>query len=505
MLTRLKVNGFKNLNDVDVWFGPFTCVAGANGVGKSNLFDAITFLRLLASQPLLEAATSIRDEDAKSGDVRSLFYRTPDGHRETMRFEAEMIVPKAAVDRRSRQAVATSTFLRYELELRYRGEDAELGPLEVRFEQLSYITKGDSPRSLPFGHSTQHWRDSWLVTRSKAGPFITTKVGKGNGDQVAIELRQDQNAGRPQSFTASALQRTVLSDVNATEAPTVVVARHEMMNWRLLQFEPSALRAHDSVRAPRAVGANGAHMPAALQHLIRRGGRAGSDGATTPTVPDVSAEIARRVSELVDDVRDVWVDEDPKRELLTLNARLADASEHPARSLSDGTLRFLALAIIEQTPQSGGLYCLEEPENGIHPERIPSMLKLLSDIATDPEEPVDDADNPLRQVIINTHSPAVVQQVPEESLVVAERVPRRVGDRTVAGLRFSALPNTWRTRPAAGPLMASCPMGTLLAYLNPVTLSVPDDGRPEATAGKRRVIDRDDARQYSLFGQPSHG
>lgn len=45
MLTRLKVNGFKNLVDVDILFGPFTCVAGANAVGKSNLFDAIRFLR----------------------------------------------------------------------------------------------------------------------------------------------------------------------------------------------------------------------------------------------------------------------------------------------------------------------------------------------------------------------------------------------------------------------------------------------------------------------------
>jgi len=45
MLTRLIVSGFKNLVDVDVRFGPFTtCVAGANGVGKSNLFDAIRFL-----------------------------------------------------------------------------------------------------------------------------------------------------------------------------------------------------------------------------------------------------------------------------------------------------------------------------------------------------------------------------------------------------------------------------------------------------------------------------
>ncbi|MHC5724522.1 MAG: AAA family ATPase, partial [Nostoc sp.] len=48
MLTRLKVSGFKNLVDVDVQFGAFTCVAGANGVGKSNLFDAIRFLSAIA-------------------------------------------------------------------------------------------------------------------------------------------------------------------------------------------------------------------------------------------------------------------------------------------------------------------------------------------------------------------------------------------------------------------------------------------------------------------------
>jgi predicted ATP-binding protein involved in virulence len=56
MLTRLKVSGFKNLVDVDVRFGPFTCIAGPNGVGKSNLFDAIAFLSALAEKPLIDAA-----------------------------------------------------------------------------------------------------------------------------------------------------------------------------------------------------------------------------------------------------------------------------------------------------------------------------------------------------------------------------------------------------------------------------------------------------------------
>lgn len=60
MLTRLKVEGFKNLDRIDVRLGPFTCVAGPNGVGKSNLFDAISFLAALADKPLVEAASTVR-------------------------------------------------------------------------------------------------------------------------------------------------------------------------------------------------------------------------------------------------------------------------------------------------------------------------------------------------------------------------------------------------------------------------------------------------------------
>ena len=53
MITRLKVSGFKNLVYVDIHLGPFTCIAGLNGVGKSNLFDAIRFLSSSASMTLV--------------------------------------------------------------------------------------------------------------------------------------------------------------------------------------------------------------------------------------------------------------------------------------------------------------------------------------------------------------------------------------------------------------------------------------------------------------------
>ena len=73
MLTRLRVTGFKNLMDVDIRFGPFTCIAGRNAVGKSNLFDAIRFLSAAASETLMKAALSVRNEESRQADPGSVF------------------------------------------------------------------------------------------------------------------------------------------------------------------------------------------------------------------------------------------------------------------------------------------------------------------------------------------------------------------------------------------------------------------------------------------------
>src|ERR1017187_5334599 len=142
MLTRLRVDGFKNLVGVDVQFGPFTCIAGANGVGKSNLFDAIHFLSTLANSSLLEAAQSVRDESGRNMDVRGLFHRVGNVAAEKMFFQAEMVVPPLAVDDLGQEGKATTTFLRYTIELGLRktgSQSASPNPLEILKEELVHI------------------------------------------------------------------------------------------------------------------------------------------------------------------------------------------------------------------------------------------------------------------------------------------------------------------------------------------------------------------------------
>jgi predicted ATPase len=510
MLIRLKVCGFKNLVDVDVRFGPFTCIAGANGVGKSNLFDAIGFLSALAELPLMEAAKSIRD--GRTADVANLFHRIGGRHDKTMSFMVEMIIPKSGADDLGQEAQATITFLRYSLELAHRKTEGSVssGGLELRREELEHIKITDASQHLLFP-SSKEWRQSALQGR-RTVPFISTSPG----EPAIIQLHQDRGGsggGRPAPFLASTLPRTVLSSVNAGETRTAVLARREMQSWRRLQLEPAALREPDTFATPPRLGNDGSHLAATLFHLAHGGAGSwvrASEHAPEPAPSTIYTRVANRLTDLIDDVREVGVAVDPQRELWTLFASGKDGTNHPARALSDGTLRFLALAVLELDPVAQGVLCLEEPENGIHPERIPAMLRLLKEIATSTDDPIG-SDNPLRQVIINTHSPAVVSEVDDDSLLFA-RLRENVRDgQRFQSVHFACLSETWR---ATGNEPAEeISKGEILVYLSDPRPASDLDSEAEkspspnghSTSAKtprkrRRVSDRPDLQRLLHFG-----
>ncbi|MFH1005998.1 MAG: AAA family ATPase [Candidatus Latescibacterota bacterium] len=498
MLTRLKVSGFKNLVDVDVRFGPFTCVAGANGVGKSNLFDAIQFLSALASDTFIKAALSVRGEGGRTADIRSLFHRVGDEYDREMFFEAEMIVPPEGVDDLGQKAEASITFLRYTVILTYRVDESlpSLGSLELIEEKLDRIKLGDAAEILKFPHGPSTWRKSVLQGR-RASPFISTENKHGNRQ---VKLSQDGNKGRSKSLLAANLPRTVLSTVTATESPTALLARREMQSWRLFQLEPSSLRKPDEFTTTPGLDANGSHLPATLDYLARAHQHL-NQASIVEKKTWIYDQVAARLSELIDDVYAVRVDRDERRELLTLEITDRDGTVHPARALSDGTLRFLALSVLELDPKASGLICLEEPENGIHPVRIPAILRLLQDIATDVNSPIG-PDNPLRQVIVNTHSPSVVKQVPDDSLLVAELKEMVRKDQRFKRACFSWLPDTWRAETA--PKVHPVARGRLLAYLNPLlaadeySMSRPSKSKKRTP---RRVMDRPDLQLMLPFSE----
>ena len=92
------------------------------------------------------------------------------------------------------------------------------------------------------------------------------------------------------------------------------------------------------------------------------------------------------------------------------------------------------------------------------------MVKLLEDIAVDAQRPIS-PDNPLRQVIVNTHSPLVVQEVDQADLLCADTTELLVGDRVVRNVSFKCMPNTWRLKSESPP--PTITQGAMLALLHP--------------------------------------
>jgi predicted ATPase len=203
-----------------------------------------------------------------------------------------------------------------------------------------------------------------------------------------------------------------------------------MASWHAVHLEPSAMRAPDPFGGSASVDELGGHIAATLLRLATK----------DTTLGQTLQQAANRLAALVPDIKSLRIDRDEARQQLVLLARMGGcAQELSARSLSDGTLRFLALVTMQLDPGSSTVLCMEEPENGMHPSRVPDMVSLLRDFAVDPFEPIGE-DNPLRQVILNTHSPDVARQLDEDQILFVEPIDGPEGRHA----RARAVTGTWR-------------------------------------------------------------
>ena len=440
MLTRIEAHGFKNLVDFSLDFGPYTCIAGVNGVGKSNIFDAIRFLALLADRTFNESALQIRSSGEDTGEIADLFFSANGNRMDRITLAAEMIVDRSVVDDFGRPGKASSTFLRYEVAFRHEPPSPVVGPLGglvLEKEDLGYVPSGSAAPKLRFPHSKQKFRSSVVFNKRRGFGYISTR--QEDGDETAtIVIHQDGgSSGRARpAAPARRAPRTIIGTENTAATPTILAARREMQRWQILALEPSAMRRPDKFTEEPGITADGGHIPVTLHHLKARAEGAGDD---------VLSRIVSRLSGLVP-VRSVQTLSDEVRQLYSLEMEERSGVRLRANSISDGTLRFLALAAIADASDAGGLYCMEEPENGIHPGKLESIHRLLQDIAVDADEPVAD-DNPLRQVIVATHSPYFVQIQREDELVLAKNpTASSTAGKTIHPLRCYPMLGTWRDR-----------------------------------------------------------
>ena len=385
MITYIKINGFKSFHNFEMEFTPFTVIAGANASGKSNLFDSLTLLSRLAESDNLKRAFN-----EQRGEFIELFTQYGDDKfASEMEFVVEMLVNKSIKDAWGNEGKLKYTRLRYELSIRRITNSSGIEDLLVSKENLIKLNhQEDKWINLISKKTLEYWRPK-VITGKRGIPYIQTEIENG---LPTILVSQDGTTGNKRRFPLSNATRTVLSSFDTVDFPHVLAAKEEMKSWKFLQLNPEDLRqATSKNNGEDTISTSGRNLAAALFRIKQEDSYA-------------LKEISRKLNKFLPNFIEVDVIDDKENKQYLIKLKDVEKKEFSSRVLSEGTLRILALCILEFDEKHTGLLCFEEPENGIHPFRIKAMTELLKDLSVD----FNEKEIPLRQVIVNTHSPVLL-------------------------------------------------------------------------------------------------
>lgn len=384
MITKIEIDGFKTFENFSMDFAPLVVIAGSNGSGKSNLFDALMLISSVAEKDLKEAFAEQR------GEARELFTQFTDNRNaDLIKLAIELFIDKKVKDDWGTEKELSHTRLRYEIHIERKVDSkSNMEKLYVRYEVLKPIEK-QKDRWYKNFVKDEKWKPKKRSNNYK--PYINTEK---RNEILTISLRQDgPRGGKP--TPAKEIERSILSGVNSADFPHAFAVRKEFLNWQLLHLNPIAMREPSPILGPDKVNEDGKYLPSMLRRLEIE-------------EPGILKDISRNIQNILPNILSIRIDQDKARQQFVLYAKSTDGREFSSRVLSEGTLRILLLSALKYDEKHSGLLCFEEPENGIHPFRMKNMLQLLRDLSTN-FNLENETEFALRQVIINTHSPLLVK------------------------------------------------------------------------------------------------
>ncbi len=371
MITRLEVDGFKSLRDFAVDLEPFTVFIGPNSAGKSNVLEALALLSRLASQPIADAFKGGR------GRPSDQFTREGGEAVRAMRFAVELL-DHGFYQPKSGRAPPPQSRFRYELTVERRTLSTSAERFVALEERLIAMTAAD---------------DAWVA----AHPEFS-------------DLARYAHAGADVFAQSPASKRgptthTILG--SASEHVAVVAVKNNLVSCQQLAMDATRLGEPSDRLGSGGLAPDISNLPTVL------------GGLQPPLLGEIRADLAM----MVPDIASFYIV--PEGDDLRIDFEHSGGERMPARLVSDGTLRLLALLTALRQEPRPDLLVVEEPENGIYPGRLRRLLELFREEASRRH---DDADSLARldarldgtemeglhsnllttQILVTTHSPVIL-------------------------------------------------------------------------------------------------
>jgi len=369
MLKKLILKNWKSFRDAELPLDPLTVLIGTNASGKSNVVEALEFLQRIAKGENIEAAlagdktlTSIRggvEWAAKNG-------------------ENEFTLKVLVADRNNK------TDYLYTITLQTRPTIHSLT------EKITIYQDDHEYFPIEFGLSGDKFsaRSSLLNRSDFSGLPLHF-----------IESNFLSEPSKKESYQLNYFKKNSINIINNIILPTIE-------NILVLNLVPYKMR--DYSRLSEILESDGSNIAGVLAAL---------DGEQKA---EVESTLSAYIKDLPEgDIKRVFAE--PVGRLKTDAMLYCEEEWKPgemtlidARSMSDGTLRFIAILTALLTRPEGSQLVIEEIDNGLHPSRAELLVRILREIGS--KRKID--------ILLTTHNPALLDALGPEIVpfvVVAHR------------------------------------------------------------------------------------